>query len=202
MVVIDATMLLLLLSPGAGVPLDDATGQPVTNFQNRLAYWVETTEKAGDKIVIPAPALSEALVRAGAAGPQIVAEINKQSVFQIWPFDVIEAMELAILTRADIDKGKKRGDDPGAIMAKIKYDRQIVAIAKVSQSTTIYTDDKGIRGFATRAGLAVVRLAELPERPLPPEQELPFEQGLSEASGGPAANGASDAEEEGSAKEP
>lgn len=172
MVVIDATMLLLLLRSDAGVPKDDSTGAPVTNFKQRLEYWVECTEKAGEKIIIPTPALSEALVRAGPAGPQYVAEISRQSVFQIVPFDVLEAIEVAEMTRTD--PGKKQKKDEAQTLAKIKYDRQIVAIAKVAGAKRIYTDDKGIRGLAGRMKIDVVRLAELPERPLPPQQELDF----------------------------
>jgi hypothetical protein len=88
----------------------------------------------------------------------------------------MEAIEVAAMTKSDMDKGKKRGTVE-ATMAKIKYDRQIVAIAKVAQAATIYTDDMGIRSFATRAGMTVIGLADLPERPLPPQQDLPFEGG-------------------------
>lgn len=56
MVVIDATMLLLLLRPDdAGVPLDPTTNAPVADFHERLAYWIEETERAGTKIIIPMP---------------------------------------------------------------------------------------------------------------------------------------------------
>jgi hypothetical protein len=47
-------------------------------------------------------------------------------------------------------------------MAKIKFDRQIVAIAKVTGATVIYSDDKNLRNFATANNIATVKLAELP----------------------------------------
>lgn len=166
MVVIDATMLLLLLRPDAGVPLDPATGAPVTDFQERLSHWIERMEAAGTTIIIPAPALSEALVRAGKAAPRIIERIKEFAVFQIAPFDTLEAIEVAEMTRAAIDAGDKRGG-VSASWAKIKYDRQIVAIARVAQATTIYSDDDEIRTFGERAGLAVVGLAALPLPPKP-----------------------------------
>jgi hypothetical protein len=68
MVVFDAATLLLLLRPDAGRPLDPATGTPVERVEERMAYLVQRLEKARSKILIPTPALSEVLVRAGAAG--------------------------------------------------------------------------------------------------------------------------------------
>jgi hypothetical protein len=56
--------------------------------------------------------------------------------------------------------GKKRGDATG-LWAKIKFDRQIVAIAKVARATTIYSDDSDVRVIAAAEGIAVVGLAEL-----------------------------------------
>jgi hypothetical protein len=49
---------------------------------------------------------------------------------------------------------------------KVKYDRQIVAIAKVAEATAIYSDDKGIRSIAKSVDIPVISFAELP---LPPE---------------------------------
>lgn len=171
MVVIDATLLLLLLRPDdAGVPLDPSTNAPVTDFQERLSYWIEETERAGSKIIIPTPALSEVLVRAGAAGPAIVEELRKYSVFEVAAFDAIEAIELAAMTREAMSaKEKREGLTPTATWAKIKFDRQIIAIARVRQATTVYTDDEDIKTFGVRAGLGVVALHELPKRPLPPQ---------------------------------
>lgn len=184
MVVIDATLLLLLLRPDAGVPTDRTTNAPVSNFKARLDYWVEQMQEAGEKIVIPTPALSEVLVRAGPAGPQIIEEISSQSVFRIAAFDVMEAVEVAEMTRAAIGAGDKRGGVV-ATMAKIKYDRQIVATARVAGAHTIYTDDEGIRTFAERINISVIGLAELPERPLPPQTEMDFNADAPQDSGAP-----------------
>lgn len=179
MVVIDATMLLLLLRPDdAGVPLDPATNAPVEAFHERLAYWVEETERAGSRIIIPTPALSEVLVRAGAAGPAIVEELRAYAVFDVAAFDAVEAIELAAMTREAMSAREKReGLSREATWAKIKYDRQIIAIAKVRQATTIFTDDGDIKTFGERAGLKVVALHELPRRPMPPQQDW-VEEGI------------------------
>jgi hypothetical protein len=46
--------------------------------------------------------------------------------------------------------------------AKIKFDRQIVAIAKVSAATAIYTDDEKLITFATLHDIPCTRIADLP----------------------------------------
>lgn len=59
-----------------------------------------------------------------------------------------------------IARGRKR-ENAAATWAKIKYDRQIVAIAKVCGATTIYSDDGDIRAIAAREKIAVVRLIDI-----------------------------------------
>ena len=66
------------------------------------------------------------------------------------------------------EDGKRNGLD--GTYAKIKYDRQIVAIAKVEGVKTLYSDDKNIYKFAGRYGITVIRIADLP---LPPEERQP-----------------------------
>jgi hypothetical protein len=65
-----------------------------------------------------------------------------------------------------VKKGNKRGASD-ATWAKVKYDRQIVAIAKVHSATTIYSDDGDIETLGKRAKINVVGLAALP---LPPQK--------------------------------
>ena len=44
----------------------------------------------------------------------------------------------------------------------LKYDRQIVAIAKVHQATTIYSDDEDIEKVAAESDIPVIGLADIP----------------------------------------
>lgn len=164
MVVLDSSMLMLFLRPGAGVPTD-ASGQPVTDPKGRVEFLIEKLEDTRTKIAIPTPALSEVLIRAGAAASQhIVETLNKQVTFSIAPFDQRAAIEVAAMLRDELKEGKKalKGD---AVWAKVKYDRQIVAIAKVIGATTIYSDDRDIRAIAARANIPIVRVCDLPLSP-------------------------------------
>ena len=99
MVVIDATMLLLLLRPGTKPPTD-AEGVPVEKCKERIEFLVQKLQREKTKIIIPTPALSETLVRAGTeASLQIVEYINKYAIFRIEPFDTRSAIELAAISR-------------------------------------------------------------------------------------------------------
>lgn len=166
MVVIDATTLLLMLRPDTPVPAG-ADGVKIDRPKERIEYLVQQLDKAKTKIIVPTPALSEALVRAGvAATQQIVEHLQRYSVFAIEPFDTRAAIEVAAMTRDALAGGKKRGKSD-ATWAKVKYDRQIVAIAKVHGATTIYSDDGDIEKLAKPAKINVVSLAALP---LPPKK--------------------------------
>ena len=172
MVVLDATMLMILFRPDAGGPTD-SKGQPVSDAKERVDYFVKQLEAAKTKIIVPTPALSEILVRTGAeASQRIVDEITRSAVFRIEPFDTKAAIEVAAMTRTAIGAGKKPASS--APWQKVKYDRQIVAIAKVAQATAIYSDDDDIRAIAKSVDIPVISFAELPLPPETAQKELPL----------------------------
>jgi hypothetical protein len=63
----------------------------------------------------------------------------------------------AKLWRTETRKGKST-----APWQKVKFHRQIVAIAKVHGVSEIYSDDSDIAALSERAKIKVVRLADLP----------------------------------------
>lgn len=161
MVVIDATMLMLFFRPDVKVP--GGNGKPRIDFaKERIANLVKDLEKSRDKIVVPTPVLSEILVLAGAtASQQIIERLNKYSVFSVEPFGARAAIEVAAMTRTAINGGNKRGGSSSP-WAKVKYDRQIVAIAKVVGATIIYSDDEDVRKISLLADIPVAGIADLP----------------------------------------
>jgi len=168
MVVFDATILIVLLYPDAPPPRHPDTNDPVDRFRDRIDYLVSQIEKSRDKIIIPTPALSEILVRADEAAPKYLAKVNTVAVFRFAPFDKLAAVEVAAMTRGAIDTTptrNRKGYQDGT-WAKIKYDRQIVAIAKVNGAAVIYSDDGEIFKLGREHELTVIRTADLP---LPPE---------------------------------
>lgn len=86
------------------------------------------------------------------------------------PFDsraAIEAADLVSLIKSRKEKWET--------WAKVKFDIQIVSIAKAEAATVIYSDDHDIENFAKRFNIKVVKICDLP---LPPPEEVkPIEAG-------------------------
>ena len=165
MIAVDSTTLLLFLSPIAAPPRDPITNQPIPFAKERVEYLVRSVEQRKTKVIIPAPVLSEVLVHVGSALDRYMDILTKRTVFRIIPFDVRAAIELAIMTKAALDSGDKRGG-VDAPWTKIKFDRQIVSIVKAYGVSEVYSDDFGVKKFGEAAGLTVTGLLSCP---LPPE---------------------------------
>jgi predicted nucleic acid-binding protein len=168
MVGIDADFLTLLLHPSPRVPMDPSTGKPVDRAKERVRHFIETLGKTREKIVIPTPALSEVLALAVDRASEYLAELTNFYGLEIAPFDQVAAVEAAIATADAKRRGSKKGGSAGS-WAKVKFDRQIVAICKVRGVDTIYSNDEDVRKFAEREGMTAKAIWDLPDPP--PEQE-------------------------------
>jgi hypothetical protein len=175
MVVIDTTMLMLLFRPTVPARVVDSKGKQIDYVAERVAYLVKTIDGSKSRIIIPTPVLSELLVRATPQETQrILDEINGAAVFRVEPFEMRAAIELAVMTRTAIAAGNKKGGD-AETWAKVKFDRQIVAIARVVQASTIYTDDENLAATAKAVGIQPIGLAELALPPETAQGQLPLE---------------------------
>lgn len=162
-VVFDSTFLVALLDP-------KVKGSGTSNV--RLEYLVKTIDDAREKIIVPTPALSEVLIGAEDAAPVYLDILNKSRYFKIVPFGERAAVEAAAAHREAKAKGNKK--DGSDTWAKLKFDRQIIAITKVEGATAIYSDDKDIARYAARDEVEVIKMADLPEPPKDPQESLPF----------------------------
>jgi len=171
MVVIDATTLLLLFDPNASPPRDPSTKKPVDKCKERIQFLLTTLNDSGTRVIVPTPVLSELLVRAGEARPQFLSEITNSPAFVVAPFDLKSAVELSFLLEAQKAVGKKKMSDRET-WAKLKFDRQIIAIAKVHSAKTIYSDDFGVEAVAKANGMRTVHTWELPLPPAAAQGEL------------------------------
>ncbi len=171
MVGVDSTFLSLLLHPIAKAPDDPNTGLPIERLDERIDCLIEKWSERRETVIIPTPVLCEFLILANEDGPEYLTRIHDSSNFKVKPFDERAAIELAaihvIIAASRSNRAVKRGDE-GGTWAKIKFDRQIVAIAKVNNATAIYSDDKNLGNFAESMGIKVIRTWELP---LPPPQQ-------------------------------
>lgn len=146
-------------------------------MDERIDLLIATLDEEGETIIIPTPVITEFLVLADKDGPRYLSQFDSNRLFRVEPFDQKAAVELAAL-HLDVraSGGGRRGDQEGTY-AKITFDRQLVAIAKVNNTHTIYSDDEGVKKFAERYGISVVRTWELP---LPQEKEPLFRNTLNE----------------------
>jgi len=161
-VLFDATFLMLFLDPRI---MDGIGANP------KVDHLVDTLDKARSRIIVPTPALSELLVGAKDAAPAYLDIISGSRFFRIEPFGTKAAVEAADMTRSAIAMGDKRGG-VDSTWQKVKFDRQIVAIAKVAGCETVYSDDEDVRRFAEQVAIPTVMLAQLPDPPIPPQLEM------------------------------
>lgn len=171
MVLIDSTILLFFLDPKTPAPLDPNTGKLVSNPEGRINVLINKLQKEGTKIVVPTPVLSEILVIAGTAGPSYLSILEKTSVFRIAPFDIRAAVEVAAMAQRDRSLPKKLKSSV-ATWAKVKYDRQIVAIGKTLGTTAIYSDDNDLKALAKAYSIEPSGIADLPLPPEDPQTSL------------------------------
>jgi predicted nucleic acid-binding protein len=175
MVLFDAAILSISIDPRANVPSDFRTGQPIPDARARVDTLIDNLEKDSDAIVIPTPALGEALTTLAEKAIEITEQIERRSCFRIKAFGKREAIEIAMRTRAAILAGDKR-EGVTEPWQKVKYDRQIIAIAKTENVAAIYSTDKGIHEHAKLWGIPVFHLADVKLASSPGDQDELFDE--------------------------
>jgi predicted nucleic acid-binding protein len=173
MVAIDNTFLSLMLHPRAKPPKDPATGKPVERIADRIEKLQEDLDSESERIILPTPVLSEFLIMAGKDGPGYLEKLSGMKNILVKPFDQVAAIELAAVEVDDrLKEGKRAGS--ASPWAKLRFDRQIVAIAKTNGAKRIYSDDDDVMKFARRLGIEVIRTWELP---VPSAKQIDIEYG-------------------------
>jgi predicted nucleic acid-binding protein len=175
MVSFDANTLSILLFKGSAVPLDFRAKPPapITYARERMERLVKELSQKGEKVLIPAPSLSEFLVTAVFAGASIqdyLKIIQSAQYLMTKPFGVRAAVEAAERLATAIKAGDKREGEKAEPWQKLKYDRQIVAISLVEGAAAIYSTDRDIHNQAKRWGILPVHPADLPI----PAKQLPL----------------------------
>jgi predicted nucleic acid-binding protein len=141
------------------IPLLDPKVKGIGEVDGRLLHLINTLDKQKDVIIVPTPALSETLIGAGEAAPKYLDILNKTARLRIAPFGSRAAVEAAARHREALRVGDKM--EGSANWAKVKFDRQIVAIAKVEAAERIYSNDDDIRRYGKADGLQVIKLEDL-----------------------------------------
>ena len=161
-VVSDASFLLPVFSQDLHSNLiDPSTGRPVEQYDEKINHLLRQLEEGRVRMLIPSPALSEILVRVEAEQvDKYLKMIRLESAFGFAHFEEEAAIEVATMSRKAKEQGDKRSGST-EVWSKVKFDRQIIAIAKVNDAKIIYSDDRGLRNFAEQVGLKVISSHEL-----------------------------------------
>ena len=157
-VAFDASYLIALLDPTVRGEID---------VDVRVDFLVRSLDKTRTKIIVPTPALSEVLIGAGDAAPKYLDILTRSARFKIVPFGTRAAVEAAAAHRDALRAGDKR-EGSEAPWAKIKFDRQILAISRVEGVNIVYSNDEDIKRYSVRDGLQVINMTALP---IPPEKQ-------------------------------
>lgn len=170
----DSTMLSLLLNPKSKAVPDPATGKPIEFARERVQDLVRRLNKSRQKIIIPTPVTAEILSAVGPTNADYLRIINRARIFEVKSFDEVAAMELAFLNRdvfAQQDRVNKVEN-----RQKVKVDRQILAVCKVANCETLYTDDANLRNRAEMCGIKALGIADLPVPDSAKQIEMDLEQ--------------------------
>jgi len=159
MVAFDNSIFCLALHP------DAKPRSGVERARERVEYLLECLAESEERVILPAPAFAEFLVLAGSDAPKYLSAIRDNAIFRIEPFDEKASIELADMEITARAAGNKRGGAGDSEWQKVKFDRQIVAIAKSHGVSRIYSDDPHIHNHGKDCGIQVLALSDLPVRP-------------------------------------
>lgn len=144
-----------LSNPENGVEISD----PV----RRVEALMDMVESSGGAIIIPTPVLAEYLVGIDKKDHQThLNMIQRKSCFEIASFDEIAAIECAQMPSIKELKLMMKSDTAN----KVKFDRQIISIAKSLNVDEVWTHDRGVFSRCKEMGMVVKSLADIDPAPI------------------------------------
>ncbi len=121
------------------------------NRTEAISNLIQTLSTENAKVIVPTPALAQVLTHSPRQAEDWMRTLNTYSCFQVLPFDDKASFELAQLL----------GESVSGLRDILRFDRQIVAIAKVYGVSVLYADDEQVIQFAEECGIAAKRLKDL-----------------------------------------
>ena len=123
-----------------------------------LDFLVAELSKARTRILIPAPCLTELLIRAGTARDKYLQGLRSGSAFEVFPYDQRAATECALMLEVAWDSKSQKAIS----RTKFKFDWMIVACAASRNVQRIYSDDGDIHRCALQVGIQAIKQLDLP----------------------------------------
>lgn len=132
-------------------------GMEIPDPMRRVEALIDMVESSGGAVIIPTPVLAEYLVGIDKKDHQTHLNlIQRQSCFEIASFDEISAIECAQMPSIKELKLMMKSDTA----SKVKFDRQIISIAKALNVDEVWTHDKGVFNRCKEMGIVVKSLAD------------------------------------------
>lgn len=157
--VIDTNVLIQILAPASiGLTDPDDTSQMLTQLEERVEVFVSEVQEQNHVLLVPTPVLTEFLF--GIERSRIglfLEELDGYGCFEVVDFDKSAAIECALLPPPS--QLKAVSEDSTA--ARVKFDRQIVAICKANSADTIWSHDRQLRSIALGQGITIKSLADV-----------------------------------------
>jgi len=167
MIAIDTSVFLYLINPATNPPRDGSTGLPVERCRERVEHLIARLSKGGTKLLLPTPVVAEALVSTGTSAAIYFEALRRLSVFRIADFDQRAALECSLMMSQHWT-GRLKQLKQDVSRHRIKFDLQIVAVARVNGAREILSDDPSVKSVAAITDMPCHGIANLP---LPPEPD-------------------------------
>ncbi|GAB2932181.1 type II toxin-antitoxin system VapC family toxin [Hafnia psychrotolerans] len=139
------------------------TGIEIPDPERRIEALIDMVERSGGIIIIPTPVLAEYLVGIDEKDHQTHLNLIQRKVcFEIASFDEIAAIECAQMPSLKELKNMMKSDTAN----KVRFDRQIISIAKSLNADEVWTHDKGVFNRCKEMGIVVKSLADIDPVPV------------------------------------
>lgn len=161
MVVFDTSVVAVAFDETASVPLDPLTDAPMQCCKERIDFLLSGLASKKVRVLFPAPVIAEYLVRGGPDKVKRLEIFTSNKNFLVAPFDLKSAILCSEIEDADAGKSLSEAQ----AKSKVKFDRQIIAIALAQGADTIYTGDWKLGARAADNGLKVVYTWDIPFPP-------------------------------------
>ena len=178
MVVFDATMLMFVL--------DDNAKASMPNARERVEYLIDCLSKENEKIVDPDAGLERMPGPCRAGRSRLSGDHHQEGGV---PGRQLRRACRRRGCRSHLGGAAARaaeGRQAGGGKAKIKFDRQIVAIAKVEGATAVYSDDVNVIAYAREAAWKAIAWPTCRSRPKIRSTPCPWSRRTSSDRGGAA----------------
>ena len=162
-IVIDTNVLVQIMqNEGATDLIDPESDQVVVNAFGRAQALIERIDSLKGVVILPAPVVAEYLLGIDRKSYQLHLDVmNSVKCIEVSPFDQVAAVECAML----VSNQEMKQLDPESKMAKLKYDRQILAIAVASGAKEIWTHDKQLFKRSKAVGITAMSLGSIDAKP-------------------------------------